>query len=103
MNVPLQLVLIFAGGLFAIGLWGVLTQRALVMIIMALEVMLIGATVEVMAFWRYLDPTNIDPHVFAIVILTIASVEEAMGLGIALMLYRRSATQNVDRFTELRG
>jgi NAD(P)H-quinone oxidoreductase subunit 4L len=101
--IPLQLYLIVAGGLFAIGLWGVLTQRGLVMIVMALEVMLVSATLEVMAFWRYVAPNNLDPHIFAIVVLTIASVEEAIGLGVALMLYRRAATQNIDRFKELRG
>lgn len=101
--IPLPCYLIAAGGLFAIGLWGVLTQRGLVMIIMALEVMLIAATLEIMAFWRYVAPVDIGPHILAIVVLTIASVEEATGLGVALMLYRRAATQNVDRFRELRG
>jgi len=101
--IPLPAYLIVAGGLFSIGLWGVLTQRGLVMIIMALEVMLISATLEIMAFWRYVVPGNVDPHILAIIILTVASVEEATGLGVALMLYRRAATQNIDRFKDLHG
>jgi NADH:ubiquinone oxidoreductase subunit K len=101
--IPLQGYLIVAAGLFSVGLWGVMSQRGLVMILMALELMLSAANLEVLAFWRYLSPTQIDPHVFAIVVLTIASVEEAVGLGVALMLYRRRSTQNVDRFAELRG
>jgi NAD(P)H-quinone oxidoreductase subunit 4L len=101
--IPLQAYLLVASALFAIGVWGVTTQRALVMILMALELMLSAANLEILAFWRYLAPAQIDSHIFAIVVLTIASVEEAVGLGIALMLYRRRATQNVDRFAELRG
>jgi NADH-quinone oxidoreductase subunit K len=73
------------------------------MILMALELMLSAANLELLAFWRHIAPTQIDAHIFAIVTLTIASVEEAVGLGIALMLYRRRTTQNVDRFAELRG
>jgi NAD(P)H-quinone oxidoreductase subunit 4L len=101
--IPLQGYLIVAAALFSVGLWGVMSQRGLLMILMALELMLSAANLEVLAFWRYLAPTQIDPHLFAIVVLTIASVEEAVGLGVALMLYRRRATQNVDRFAELRG
>ena len=100
---PLQAYLIVAGALFAIGLWGVISQRGLVMILMALELMLSAANIEILAFWRALAPVSIDAHVFAIVVLTIASVEEAVGLGVALMMYRRRTTQNVDRFRELRG
>lgn len=101
--IPLQGYLIVAAGQFSVGLWGVMSQRGLLMIVMALELMLSAANLELLAFWRYLAPTQLDPHIFGIVVLTIASVEEAVGLGVALLLYRRRATQNVDRFAELRG
>lgn len=100
---PLQAYLVVACALFSIGLWGAVSQRGLVMIIMAVELMLNAANVAILAFWRFLTPNNVDPHIFAIIVLTVAAVEEAMGLGIALLAFRHKTTQNVDRFTEMSG
>jgi len=93
--------LLIAAGLFAIGLWGVTSQRGIVMIIMAIELMLNAANLSALTFWRYSEQKNIDPHILAIVVLTIAAIEEAFGLGIALMVFRARRTQNVDRFQDL--
>lgn len=99
--IELRADLIIAAGLFSVGLWGVTSQRGIVMIIMAIELMLSAANLSVLAFWRYSPNKSIDPHIFAIVVLTIAAIEEAFGMGIALMVFRRRRTQNVDRFQEL--
>ena len=52
----LQLFLLLAAGLFAIGLYGALSQQSIVMIMMGLELMLNGVTVAAAAFWHYVAP-----------------------------------------------
>ena len=54
----LQLFLLLASALFAIGLYGVLSQQSIVMIMMGLELMLNGVTVGAGAFWHYLAPAS---------------------------------------------
>ena len=56
----LQLFLLLAAGLFAIGLYGALSQQSIVMIMMGLELMLNGVTVAAAAFWHYVAPAAGD-------------------------------------------
>ncbi len=88
--------------LFGIGVAGVLSQRSGVMILMSLEIILNAALLNVVAFWRFVAPTNYDAQVFAIIIVTVGAVEMAAGLGLMLLLFRRRGTSNVDAVRELK-
>lgn len=103
MIVPLTAYLAIAAVLFAIGLYTILAQRAAVMILMGVELVLNATGLNIVAFWRFVRPQDYSAQIFAIFIVTIGAVEMAIGLGIMLMIYRARRTVQVDKFSELKG
>jgi len=86
--IPLSWFLALAGVLFAIGVFGVLTRRNAVAVLMGVELMLNACNLNLVAFWRYLHPTALDAPVFVLLVITIAAAEAAVGLAIVLSVYR---------------
>ncbi len=94
--IPLSCYLILGAVLFGIGMFGVLTRRNAIAILMAVELMLNAVNVNFLAFSRYLPNSSLDGQVFAIFVITVAAAEAAVGLAIVLGLYRNFHTVNVD-------
>lgn len=103
MSVPLVAYLVVSAVLFGIGVFGVLSQRSAVMVLMSAEIILNAAMLNTVAFWRFRSPNDYAGQMLALLILTVAAVEMAIGLAVILMVYRRRGDQRVDKFTELRG
>ena len=89
--------------LFGVGVAGVLSQRSALMVLMSVEILLNAALVNLVAFWRFVAPDNFDAQVFFIIIVTIAAIEMAAGLGLMLLMYRQRASANIDAATDLKG
>ena len=89
MDVTLEHYLVLSATLFAIGLFGALSRRNVVVILMSIELMLNGVNVAMVAFSRFVVPGDFTGHIFAIFIITIAAAEVAIGLGILLALFNR--------------
>jgi NADH-quinone oxidoreductase subunit K len=102
-SIPLTWVLILAGALFCVGLFGALARRNLVAMLMGVELMLNAANINLVAFWRYLEPTLISGQVFALFIITVAAAEAAVGLAMAVTIYRSRATVLADEVDSLKG
>jgi NADH-quinone oxidoreductase subunit K len=106
-DIPLTWFLYFAAACFSIGLFGVLVRRNAIAVLMAIEIMLNAANINLVAFWRYGTPNSTDGPmsgvVFAVFVITIAAAEVAVGIGLILLCYRRSHTSDVDRFDSLSG
>lgn len=100
---PLEAYLVLGALLFGAGLWGILTQRGAVMILMAIEIIMNAALLTIVAAWRFVTPTDASGQVFFIIGVTIGAAEMAAGLGIMLLAYRRRRTQQIDAFSELRA
>lgn len=98
----LQLFLLLAAGLFATGLYGALSQQAIVMMMMGLELMLNGVTVAAGAFWHYLAPASAAGQVIVVVVLVAMAVEMAVGLAVATALYRTRAVDMADIASDLK-
>jgi NADH-quinone oxidoreductase subunit K len=90
--IPLSWYLIFAAALFCIGLFGVLTRRNAVAILMGVELMLNAANINLLAFWRYRTPTDIAGQAFAVMVFAVAAAEVAVGLALVISVYRRRRT-----------
>jgi NADH-quinone oxidoreductase subunit K/NAD(P)H-quinone oxidoreductase subunit 4L len=103
MSVPLVAYLALGAILFGIGVFGILSQRSAIMILMSTEVILNAGMLNTIAFWRFRAPNDYAGQIFALVILTIAAVEMAVGMAIMVMIYRKRKMQLVDNLTELRG
>ena len=94
-SIPLQWYLIVAAALFCIGLYGALVRRNAVAILMGVELMLNAVNINLVAFWRYITPTNMNGQVFAIFIIALAAAEAAVGLALFIAIYRTRDTVNV--------
>lgn len=94
--IPLSWYLLFAAALFCIGLFGVLSRKNAVAILMGIELMLNAVNVNLIAFWRYLGGANIAGQVFAIMVFAVAAAEVAVGLALIISIYRRRNTVIAD-------
>lgn len=103
MIVPLTAYLIVAAVLFGIGVYTVVAQRSAVMMLMGVELLLNAIGLNLIAFWRFVQPSDYSAQIFTIIIITVGAVEMAIGLAIMMMLYRNQRTQQVDDYQELRG
>ncbi|MGB7341671.1 MAG: NADH-quinone oxidoreductase subunit NuoK [Phototrophicaceae bacterium] len=86
--IPLWLYLLVSAALFSIGTFGVLSRRNGVAVLMSVELMLNAVNINLIAFWRYLTPTEINGFAFAAFVVVIAAAEAAVGLAIIISVYR---------------
>ena len=103
MTVPLTAYLMVAAVLFGISVYTAVAQRSAVMMLMGVELLLNAIGLNLIAFWRFVQPGDYSAQIFTIVIITVGAVEMAIGLAIMMMLYRNQHTQQVDDYQELRG
>jgi NADH:ubiquinone oxidoreductase subunit K len=89
--------LILAAILFCLGIFGLLTRRNAVGILMSIELMFNAVNINFVAFSRYLTPQYLTGQIFAIFIITIAAAEAAVGLAIVLLIYRNFRGIEVDK------
>ena len=88
MALGLQHYLILSAVLFCIGLYGALTKRNAVIILMCIELMLNAVNITMVAFSSYIVPMLLTGQVFAIFVMVVAAAEVAVGLAIILAIYR---------------
>ena len=100
--VPLEAYLILAAILFGIGLTGVmLCRRNSIVLLMSIELILLSANTNFIAFSHFLHQQL--GQVFVFFILTVAAAETATGLAILVIFYRLTATIAIDRLSALKG
>ena len=117
MSIPIWWYLIVSAALFAIGLFGALTRRNAVNVLMAVELMLNAVSLNAVAFWRYAPATvplqvggvaqtvatSVSGQVFALFIIALAAAEAAVGLALILSVYRERRTVTLDLLDALKG
>lgn len=92
MSIPLSWYLVLAAALFCIGLFGVLSRKNAIAILLGIELMLNAVNINLVAFWRYLDPTRMTGQAFAIIVFAAAAAEVAVGVALIISVYRRRNT-----------
>jgi NADH-quinone oxidoreductase subunit K len=94
--VPLTWYLVVAAILFSIGVFGVLARRNAVAILMGVELMLNAVNINLVAFWRYLQPDKMVGQAFAAFVFVVAAAETAVGLALIISVYRNRGTVDVE-------
>ncbi len=94
--ITLSHYLVLSALLFALGVFAVLTRRNAVAILMGIELMLNAANINLVAFNKYAAPGAIQGQVFALVVITLAACEAAVGLALVLAAYRHLETIHLD-------
>ena len=95
--------LLLGAALFSIGLYGVLSRRNAVLILMSIELMLNGVTVNLSSFARFVTPDTPIGQIFAIFVITVAAAEVGLVLAIVLQMFRGRGTVNLDAVDSLKG
>jgi NADH-quinone oxidoreductase subunit K len=102
MLITLDHYLIVGALLFLIGAIGVfLNRRNLIVILMSIELMLLAANLNFVAFSQYLE--DLVGQVFALFILTIAAAEAAIGLALLVVYFRNRGDIDVNDMTLMKG
>ncbi|MDO9511070.1 MAG: NADH-quinone oxidoreductase subunit NuoK [Bacteroidales bacterium] len=101
-GIPLHLILVVATVMFFTGIYGFLTRRNLITILMSIELILNSVNINFVAFNRYLYPQHLQGQFFSIFIIAIAACEAAVAIAIIINIYRRFTTINVEDVSEMK-
>lgn len=93
--------LLLAAALFAIGVYGVLSRRNGVLVLMSVELILNAVNINLVAFGAFRD--NIAGEVFALFVIAIAAAEVGVGLAMVLLLYRNRRSIDLTEVDALKG
>jgi len=101
MLASMNLYVALAAVLFALGGIGVLVRRSPLAILMSVEIMWNAANLLFLTFARVHG--NLDGHVMAFLVITVAAAEVAIGLAIIVLLFRKKDSADVDQVAELKN
>lgn len=101
LKVGLDHYLILSAILFVIGFIGVLIRRNTIVILLSIELMLNAANISFVAFSRY--NSNINGQISVFFVMAIAAAEAAIGLAIAVSIFKRFQGINIRFFENLKG
>ena len=102
MEISLEFCLLLAAALFCIGIYGLVTSRNAVRVLMSIELLLNAVNLNLMGFSNFLDPVGIKGQIFTIFVMTVAAAEAAVGLAIVLTIYRNRETTDMEQFNLLK-
>ncbi len=88
--------------MFFVGIYGFLTRRNLITILMSVELILNSVNINFLAFNRYLWPHKLEGLFFSLFVIAVAASEAAVAIAIIINIYRRFTTINVEDVNELK-
>ena len=97
----LHAYLILAAVVFAIGMFGVITRRNTIGILLGIELMLNAVNINLVAFGAFRH--NVAGQVFALFIIAVAAAEVGVGLAIVLLIYRNRSSIDLDQADLMKG
>ena len=88
--------------LFLLGIWGIfLNRKNIIIMLMSIELMLLAVNLNFVLFSVYLD--DMIGQLFALLILTVAAAESAIGLAILVVYHRLLGTIALEQIVRLKG
>jgi len=100
--IPLEHYLIVAAALFSLGLYGMLTRKNAINVLMSIELIFNSANLNLVAFSRFVTGDT-EGQVFALFVIVIAACEAAVALAIVMSLYRILKDVSLDEASALKG
>ena len=99
----LNTYLVIGALLFSMGIYGLVTRRTLIGMLIAAELILAAVSINFMAFNRFTAPDPVVGQVFTLFIMAIAAAEAAIGLSIVVAIYRNYKSIDAEDLVELKG
>ena len=87
--------LLISAILFSLGLFGVITRRNGVAVLMSIELILNAANINFIAFSRY-SGMDFSGHIFSLFVIILAAAEAAVALAIILNIFNNFGSINID-------
>ena len=103
MIVGLTHCLLLAAVLFAIGLYGLLSKKSIIAVLMSIELMLNAVNINFIAFNRFTNVSDLTGQLMAIFSIAVGVAEVAVGLALAYRMFREHGTVNVDELNNMKG
>lgn len=100
--IPLSHVLVVSTLIFFCGVYGFLTRKNMITMLISVELILNAVNINFVAINRYLYPEHLEGHFFTLFIIGIAAAEAAVAIAIFINLYRNIRSINVDDATEMK-
>ena len=94
--------LIISALLFVVGLYGVLTKRHLIHVLLSVELILNAVLINLVAFSSFTTPDKITGQMFAVFVIVVAACEVGAGLAIILSVYRKKRTVDINNVNILK-
>ncbi|MBK7211754.1 MAG: NADH-quinone oxidoreductase subunit NuoK [Bacteroidales bacterium] len=101
-TIPLQFFLVISTLMFFIGVFGFLTRRNLITMLMSIELILNSVNINFVAFNKYLFPQHLSGHFFSLIIIAVAAAEAAVAIAIIINIYRNFKSIDVDKVDEMK-
>lgn len=87
---------IVGAALFSLGVYGLLTRRNAVLVLLSVELMLAAVNINLVAFDIFLADELAGGQIFALFVIAVAAAEVGIGLAIVLLIFRNRRSANVD-------
>ncbi len=101
-GIPLEYFLITACLMFFAGVYGFVTRKNLITILMSVELMLNAVNIIFLAFNRYLFPGQLEGHFFALFVIAVAAAEAAVAIALIINIYRNFQSIDVEKTDEMK-
>ncbi|KJS18915.1 MAG: NADH dehydrogenase [Clostridiaceae bacterium BRH_c20a] len=100
--ITLNHYLLLSAILFCIGLYGALSKKNAIAILICIELMLNAVNINLVAFTKFLTPGDLTGQIFAIFVIVVAACEIAVGLAILIAIYRDRSSVDVENLDWLK-
>jgi NADH:ubiquinone oxidoreductase subunit K len=100
--IPITHFLVVSTLMFFIGIYGFLTRRNLITLLMSIELILNAVNINFVVFNRYLYPDQLQGQFFALFIVAIAAAEASVAIALIINIYRRFTSIEVDNVDEMK-
>lgn len=102
LGIPLHYFLIVSTIMFFVGIYGFLTRKNLITMLMAVELILNSVNINFVAFNRFLYPDKMQGHFFSLFVIAVAACEAAVAIAIIINIYRRFSNIDVENVNEMK-
>ncbi len=103
MTLSLHHYLMLSAIIFGIGIYGVLSRRNILGVLMSIELMFNAANINLVAFNHFLHPHNLWGQGFVVFVMTLAAAEAVVGMSIVLAIYRNIKSVYTEKLNILHG
>jgi NADH:ubiquinone oxidoreductase subunit K len=101
-GIPLHYFLIISTLMFFIGVYGFLTRKNMITILMSIELILNAVNINFVAFNKYLFPNQMQGLFFTLIVIAVAAAEAAVAIAIIINIYRNFRSIDVDNVNEMK-